>query len=481
MEKAEVALNKRERRAVFSLAGIFGLRLLGLFMVLPVFSVYAHGLKGAFEHPVLIGIAMGAYGLTQAIFQIPFGNLSDKWGRKPTIAAGLVIFAIGSVIAAQATSIEWLLIGRIVQGAGAVAAAIIALTADLVREERWTKAMAVIGITIGISFSISLVLSAPLAHWIGVSGIFWLMAVLSLLAIAVLYLVIPEAPAQFHRDAEMNPAILSTVLRDPSLLRLDFGIFSLHTGLTAIFVVLPLVLIDPAHPLLILSDQWMLYLPVMLLSFIAMLPMIIVGEAKRKLKEVFVLAIAILLASVILMALSAHNLWLIAIALFLFFVGFNVLEASLPSLVAKFCHPGAKGTATGVYTTSEFFGAFCGGLLGGLLYIPGQRNYSDIFWAVALIYGIWLVVALTMQRPRYLATRIFPLSPGAPAQQNLEERLLQLPGVAEVAVFPDEAAVYCKVDSKVYDEKAILNVLAAGWTGPARASREARRTSATAS
>jgi len=459
MSNAEAALNQKERRAVFSLAGIFGLRLLGLFLVLPVFSVYAHGLQGAMNHPAMIGIALGAYGLTQAFFQIPFGKLSDHWGRKPVIALGLVIFAIGSAIAAMATSIEWLLIGRIVQGAGAVAAAIIALTADLVREERWTKAMAIIGITIGISFSISLILSAPLAHWIGVNGIFWLTAVFSLAAIGVLYLVIPEVPTRFHRDAELSPAMLGEVLRDPSLLRLDFGIFSLHTGLTAIFVVLPLVLIDPHHPLLVLADQWMLYLPVMLLSFVAMLPLIIIGEAKRKLKEVFVIAITILLLSVILMALSAHALWLIALALFLFFTGFNVLEASLPSLVAKFCHPGAKGTATGVYTTAEFLGAFCGGLLGGLLYIPGARNYSDIFWAVSIIYALWLVVALTMQRPRYLATRVFTLTDIAAQQPNLEKRLLALPGVAEVAVFKDEKAVYCKVDSKIFEEQAVSAVL----------------------
>ena len=461
MAAVQNVLERRERRSIFALAGIFGLRLLGLFLVLPVFSVYAHGLHGAMEHPALIGIALGAYGLTQAMFQIPFGKLSDKWGRKPVIAAGLVIFAIGSVIAAQATSIEWLLVGRIVQGAGAVAAAIIALTADLVREERWTKAMAIIGITIGISFSVSLVLSAPLAHWIGVQGIFWVTAVLSVLAIGVLYKVIPEVPARFHRDAEMNPAVLGTVLRDPNLLRLNYGIFALHTGLTAIFVVLPLVLVDSHHPLLSQADQWMLYLPVMLLSFVAMVPFIIVGEAKRKLKEVFVLAVAILVASVVWMALSGHNIWSIAIALFLFFVGFNILEASLPSLVAKFSHPGAKGTATGVYTTAEFFGAFCGGLLGGLLYLPGQRNYSDVFWAVAVIYLIWLVVALTMRSPRYVATRIFPLPDGDRDIDGLTQRLLQLPGVAEVAVFPDEGAVYCKVESKVYDEERLRAIIAA--------------------
>nr|RNF64402.1 MFS transporter [Acidithiobacillus sulfuriphilus] len=459
MTVAQNVLDRRERRSILALAGIFGLRLLGLFLVLPVFSVYAHGLRGAFNHPALIGIALGAYGLTQAVFQIPFGKLSDRWGRKPVIAAGLVIFAIGSVIAAQATSIEWLLVGRVVQGAGAVAAAIIALTADLVREERWTKAMAVIGITIGISFSVSLVLSAPLAHWIGVQGIFWLTAALSILAIGVLYGVIPAVPARFHRDAEMNPAVLGAVLRDPDLLRLDFGIFALHTGLTALFVVLPLVLIDPKHPLLSQADQWMLYLPVMLLSFVAMVPLIVIGEAKRKLKEVFVLAIAILVAAVVWMALSSHSLWAIAVALFLFFLGFNVLEASLPSLVAKFSHPGAKGTATGVYTTAEFLGAFCGGLLGGLLYLPGQRNYSDVFWAVAAIYIIWLAIALTMRRPRYVATRIFSLPEGQKDIQNLTQQLLHLPGVAEVAIFPDEGAVYCKVESKIFDEERVRAVI----------------------
>ncbi|XTI73163.1 MFS transporter [Acidithiobacillus sp. AC3] len=453
------ALDRREKRAVFSLAGIFGLRLLGLFLVLPVFSVYAHGLRGAANHPALIGIALGAYGLTQAILQIPFGKLSDRIGRKPIIAIGLLIFAIGSVVAALASSIDGLLIGRIIQGAGAVAAAIIALTADLVREERWTKAMAVIGITIGISFSISLVLSAPLAHFIGVSGIFWLTAVLALVAIAVLYLVIPSSPAKFHRDAELNPAMLRTVLRDRNLLRLDFGIFALHSGLTAIFVVLPLVLVDPRHPLLSLSDQWTLYLPVMLLSFLFMVPLIAVGEAKRKLKEIFLFAIGLLIVAGILMAVSYHSLIMIAIALFLFFVGFNVLEASLPSLIAKFSHAGAKGTATGVYTSSEFLGAFCGGLLGGLLYAPEARNYSVIFWVVTGIFVLWLLIALGMQRPRYLATRIFTL-PANP-DGGLEQRLLALPGVAEVAVFPDEGAIYCKVDSKIFAEDQALSLLGA--------------------
>ena len=459
MTTPQNALDGRERRSIIALAGIFGLRLLGLFLVLPVFSVYAHGLHGAIRHPILIGVALGAYGLTQAIFQIPFGRLSDKWGRKPVIAAGLLIFAVGSVIAAQATSIEGLLVGRIIQGAGAVAAAIIALTADLVREERWTKAMATIGITIGISFSVSLVLSAPLAQWIGVQGIFWLTAALSILAIGVLYKVIPDVPARFHRDAEMNPAALKDVLRNPNLLRLDFGIFSLHTGLTALFVALPLVLIDPQHPLLSEADQWMLYLPVMLLSFVAMIPLIIIGEAKHRLREVFVLAIAILLAAVAWMALSNHSIWSIAIALFLFFVGFNVLEASLPSLVAKFCHPGAKGTATGVYTTAEFLGAFSGGLLGGLLYLPGQHNYSDVFWAVAAIYLIWLIVAFTMQQPRYVATRIFPLPVDSQDNSQLTRQLLQLPGVVEVAIFPDENAVYCKVESKIYDDERVRSII----------------------
>ncbi len=451
-------LDRRERRSVISLASIFGLRLLGLFLVLPVFSVYAHSLHGAHADPALVGIALGAYGLTQAIFQVPFGRLSDRFGRKPIIALGLFIFFIGSIIAALSTSIGWLLAGRVIQGSGAIAAAIIALTADLVREERWTRAMAVIGITIGVSFSISLVLSAPLTHWIGVPGIFWLTAILSLLAIAVLYLVIPASPAKFHRDAELNPAMLSHVLRDPDLLRLDFGIFALHTGLTAIFVVLPLVLVGGAHPLLAMKNQWMLYLPVMLLSFIAMIPFIAIGETKRRLKEIFVFAITVLLAGVILMAISHGSIPWIGFSLFLFFVGFNILEASLPSLIAKFSHPGAKGTATGVYTSSEFFGAFCGGLLGGLLYAPEARNYSTVFWVVAVIYALWLVLALTMRTPPYLSTRIFSL-PADYRGISLEKRLVELPGVSEVAIFADENAIYCKVDSQLFSEEQAMAVL----------------------
>jgi len=257
-------MTRDERKGAASLAGIFGLRMLGLFLILPVFSTYAHGLEGALQHPELVGIALGAYGLTQALLQIPFGMMSDKFGRKPVIAAGMVLFAIGSVIAAISTSIEGVLLGRIVQGSGAVAAAVIALTADLTREEHRTKAMAMIGITIGISFAISMVLGPLLNGLIGVSGIFWLTAVLALGSILVLYLIVPDVKqSSHHSDSEVTAGMFGRILRHGSLLRLDAGVLILHASLTALFVVLPLVLADKSLDLLAMSDQGILYLPVL--------------------------------------------------------------------------------------------------------------------------------------------------------------------------------------------------------------------------
>jgi len=451
-------MTREERRGAASLASIFGLRMLGLFLILPVFSTYAHGLDGAFEHPALVGIALGAYGLTQALLQIPFGMMSDRFGRKPVIAAGMLLFALGSVIAAMATSIEGVLLGRVIQGSGAVAAAVIALAADLTRDEHRTKAMATIGITIGVSFAISMVLGPLLNAWVGVSGIFWLTAVLALGSILVLYFIVPDAKqTSHHSDSEVTASMFGDILKHQGLLRLDAGVLILHASLTAMFVVLPMVLADKTLNLLAMTDQWMLYLPVMLLSFALMIPLIIVAEAKRKMKQIFVLSIALLIGACVLLAMGHASIVLIGVALLLFFTGFNTLEASLPSLVAKYAPAGAKGTAIGVFNTSQFFGAFLGGVLGGFMYHPAVQNYAMVFWVIAGLLAVWLLIAMTMQQPPYLASRSFEVQLGDVNQMgDLEARVLAVNGVAEALLIVDESTLYCKIDNKLVDEETLF-------------------------
>ncbi len=452
----DMGMNASEKKSAASLAAIFSLRMLGLFLILPVFSTYAHGLQGALEHPELVGIALGAYGLTQALLQIPFGMMSDRFGRKPVIAAGMLLFAIGSVVAAMSTSIEGVLLGRVIQGSGAVAAAITALVADLTRDQHRTKAMAMIGMTIGVSFAVSMALGPILNAWIGVDGIFWLTGVLALVSILVLYMVVPDVQdAGHHSDTEVTVGNFGRILSDVNLLRLDAGVMILHASLTALFVVLPMVLVN--LNLLALNEQWKLYLPVMLLSFVLMIPLIIVAEAKRKMKQVFVLSIALLMGAAAMLAEGYSSLMWVAAALLLFFTGFNTLEASLPSLVAKYAPAGIKGTAIGVFNTSQFFGAFLGGVLGGLLYQPVLHNYDVVFWVVAGLFGVWLLIAMTMQQPPYLASRSFQVQLSGDIQARaLEQKLLSLAGVAEAVVILEESSVYCKLDSKVVDEEQIL-------------------------
>jgi len=460
--EVEQTMSAVERRSAMSLAGIFGLRMLGLFLILPVFAPYAHGLQGAAENPLLVGLALGAYGLTQAILQIPFGMLSDRFGRKPVIAIGMLLFAIGSVIAAMSDSITGVLIGRIIQGSGAVAAAVIALTADLTREEHRTKAMAMIGMTIGVSFTLSMVLGPLLGHVIGVSGIFWLTGAMALFSILFLYLVVPDPKRQVHhRDAEVTSGMFASVLRNRELLRLDFGVFVLHAALTAMFVVLPMVLMDSAHPLLESASQWKLYLPVMGGAFLLMVPLVIIAEARRKMKQVFVSAIGMLVLAEVLLSMHNHSLTIIAAALAVFFVGFNALEATLPSLISKIAPASAKGTAVGVFNTCQFFGAFVGGMLGGLLYQPALHNEAEAFLAIGGLLGLWMVVALLMPQPRHVATRMLHIEASDDADvAALRKRLMAVQGVVEVELYGDEQTAYCKVDSKLLDDEALRNAVA---------------------
>ncbi|QGM22240.1 MFS transporter [Spiribacter sp. 2438] len=387
-------MNTTERRATAGLAVIFGLRMLGLFLILPVFALYGDELTGA--TPALIGLAIGAYGLTQALLQIPFGMLSDRLGRRPVIVAGLLIFALGSVVAAQADTIYGVILGRILQGGGAIAAAVMALAADLTRDTQRTKAMALIGISVGAAFMVALVLGPAIAAGTGLAGVFWATAVFALVAMALLFLLVPAGgEATFRPEVNARAGGLPVVLRHPDLLRLDLGVLLLHLVLTASFVVLPVVLESRLGVLR--TDHWMVYVPVLVLSVAGMAVILAVGERRRILHRLLAGVAALLIGAQLLMAGFTDSLIIVLGALWLFFVGFNTLEASLPSLLTRFSPEGFRGTALGVYSTAQFLGAFLGGTLGGLVY--GGFGVQGVFLFCAAAAALWLLVALGLRAP----------------------------------------------------------------------------------
>lgn len=441
-----------EKRAVSSLASIYALRMMGLFMILPVFALYGEELTG--NTPFLIGLAIGIYGLTQALFQIPFGMLSDRIGRKPVIAAGLLIFAVGSVIAAVSDSMLGVIFGRALQGAGAIAAAIMALTADLTREEHRVKAMAVIGGSIGFAFAISLVAGPIVNNFIGVQGIFWITAVLAIGGIFVLYKMVPTPVcSRFHRDAEPVPAQFKNVLSDSELLRLDAGIFILHMVLTASFVAMPFALRDYAD--LESAQHWWVYLPVLLIALAVMVPFVIVAEKRRRMKQVMTGAVLVLAVAEFLLMLDHYSVVSIFLALLLFFIAFNTLEATLPSMIVKTAQPHIKGTAMGVYSSSQFFGAFAGGIIGGALY--GHYGVTGVFGFCGLALLFWAYLVITMRNPRYLGSFMVNVGPvDEHRARQLVNDMTHITGVAEVIIIPEDGIAYLKVDNQALDKNALL-------------------------
>src|SRR5688500_12605315 len=448
-------MSPTELRATAGLAGIYGLRMLGMFIILPVFAFYAEHLPGGSNY-TLVGIALGAYGLTQAILQIPFGWLSDRFGRKPVIYVGLILFAIGSFIAASATDIYGVIFGRIIQGAGAISAAVMALAADLTREEHRTKAMAAIGMTIGATFALSLVIAPVLNRLIGVPGIFAMTGVLALLAMAVTARVVPDpAESRFHSDTEASAGRFYTVLRDPQLSRLDFGVFVLHAVLMALWLVVPLSLRQAG---LAADHHWHVYFPVLLLSMVMVIPAIIYGEKKAKLKQWFVLAVAVLLASQVMLAVMSESLWGATAALLVFFAAFNLLEATLPSLISKIAPVGAKGTAIGIYSSVQFLGAFVGATAGGYLY--QHHGGSALFAFCGILLALWLMFAVTMKAPAAVRTRMYHVQDMDTGKATgLSRQLAALPGVHEALVLASEGVAYLKVDMSGFDEQGVVQLL----------------------
>ncbi len=386
-------MNRLETRASLALAGIFALRMLGLFILLPIFSVYAQHLSGG-DRPALMGLALGIYGLVQACLHIPLGILSDRIGRKPVIIGGLLLFILGGVIAACANSLGGIAVGRGIQGAGAISAAITALIADLTREEHRSKAMAIIGGSIGIAFALSLVIATPLYKHIGMSGIFWVMSILGCGAIILVIKAIPSIP---QRTRLSNSNQLRQIASRADLWRLNFGVLVLHATQIAMFLVVPRLLNDAGLPL---TAHWKIYLPVVLSSFALMLWPMITAERAGKIRLILLSAIALLIGVQLLFALQANSfsqaggLGMIAFLLLLFFTAFNLLEALQPALVSRLADE-AKGTALGIYNTTQALGLFLGGALGGMLL--KFASTSVIFLSCAGLLLLWLIIAHRMQ------------------------------------------------------------------------------------
>ncbi|WP_290785072.1 MFS transporter [Halomonas sp.] len=455
MRKVSGLLLPSERRAITGLASLYATRMLGLFMVLPVLALYADELTGA--TPLLVGLALGVYGLTQALLQIPFGALSDRIGRKPVIAFGLVLFMIGSVVAANAESIGGVILGRCLQGSGAVAAAIMALLADQTREQVRTAAMATIGLSIGVAFALAMVLGPWLAAGFGLSAVFWFTAVLAVLGLAVLWKLVPPAPRRLqHRDVGIERSQLAATLGRHELLRLDLSIFALHLILMAIFVAVPFRLVEAG---IAMERHGLTYLGVMLLAFAGMVPLVILAEKRRQMKAMCLLAIAAITLSLGGLASLDGSLWGLLGWLLLFFIAFNLLEATLPSMLSKLAPAGAKGTAMGVYSTSQFLGAFLGGVLGGFL--AQQWGLAAVFVGCGLLGVVWLGLMAGMTPPPHLASEVVALDDehqGA-ALESLAARFAEVAGVEDVLVVAEDRLAYLKVDRRHLDEEALARVI----------------------
>ncbi len=451
-------MKSKEHSAVISLSLIMAFRMLGLFMILPVFAVYAQQVPHATTF--LIGLALGIYGLTQALLQMPFGRLSDSLGRKPIIAFGLILFAIGSIVAALSHSIYGVIIGRAIQGTGAVGSTIMALAADLTRDENRSKAMATLGLTIGVAFSLAIILGPIINAWFHLSGIFWITAGLAAVGLVLLFTSVPTPPKlTFHSDVEIQSNRFKSILKNKELLKLNGGIFTLHATLTALFLAIPILLTHVMK--LSQGKQVILYLIVLLVAFVTMVPLIIIAEKRRQMKRVFTATIVALTLSLFLLLFFHQTVVEVAVILLLFFAGFTLLEATLPSWLSKISPIRSKGTAMGIYSSCQFFGIFVGGSLGGLIF--SQFNIDGVLVLCIVLLLVWLSFAFTMKPPPYLSTLIFPVKEAAIQDPDeLSHKLRSIPGVAEVAIMAEEKELYIKVDKKVVAKDELRKLIGNG-------------------
>jgi MFS family permease len=447
------SMSRVELRAGASLAGVYGLRMLGLFFILPIFAVHAATLEGG-ANLTLVGLAIGGYGLSQGLLQIPFGMASDRWGRKPLIYAGLLVFAAGSFLGIAATDIWTAIAARILQGAGAINSVAMALAADLTREQHRTKIMAMIGATIGLTFALSLVGAPVLYRYIGMGGVFALTGVLSLLAIGVVKYWVPDPPRLMA--IEQAPVARRAALLAPELLRLNAGIFVLHIVLYAMFVVVPPLLVQTGLPL---PEHWKLYLPVVLASFVLMVPGVVYADRKNRPKPVLLASVALLVAVEAGLAALDTSIAVLAGLMLAFFAAFNVLEAMLPALVSRIAPAQGRGVAIGVYNTTQTLGVFFGGLLGG--WAAMHFGAAAVFGMCAALAAVWLLVAAGM-RPlspvNQLSSLTFSIAAGVELER-LRESLAAVRGVREAEVLPRERIVHLKVVTGQWDESKVRKLI----------------------
>ena len=439
-------MNSLERRSTFALSSIFALRMLGLFMIIPVFSVAGQSYQ--YATPALIGLAVGVYGLSQAILQIPFSLIADRFSRKPLVVLGLLLFAIGGAVAAMSDTIYGVIIGRAIAGAGAVSAVVMALLADVTREEQRTKAMAAMGMSIGLSFVVAFSLGPWLTSLVGISGLFWVTTIMGLAAIAMLLLV-PKVTRHHKNFQQGYFAQLKQVLKMPDLNRLHVSVFTLHLLLTAMFIYVPSQLIEFAQ--IPLAKHGLIYLPLLVISLFFAFPSIIVAEKYRKMRSIFLTAIAGIILGLITLIFGYESKYILLTGLGLFFIAFNVMEALLPSWLSKAAPIQSKATAMGVNASSQFLGAFFGGTLGGqLLMLNNTAMGWSILTAIAII---WLLISFGLAQPRYLSSIVLRL-PESKQTDEWTSQLLAIRGIEEVVVMSDQHVAYIKVDKQRIDEAA---------------------------
>ncbi|NNG76120.1 MFS transporter [Acinetobacter sp. ANC 4277] len=439
-------MNALERRSTFALSSIFALRMLGLFMIIPVFSVAGQSYQGA--TPALIGLAVGVYGLTQAILQIPFSLLADRFSRKPLVVLGLLLFALGGAIAAMSETIYGVIIGRAIAGGGAVSAVVMALLADVTREEQRSKAMAVMGMSIGVSFMVAFSLGPWLTSLVGISGLFWVTTIMGLAAISMLLLV-PKVTRHHKNYQQGYLAQLKQVLKMGDLNRLHVSVFTLHLLLTAMFIYMPSQLIQFAD--IPLASHGLVYLPLLIISLFFAFPSIILAEKHRKMRGIFLTAIGGIILGLLVLIFGYESKYILLAGLGFFFIAFNVMEALLPSWLSKSAPIQSKATAMGVNASSQFLGAFFGGMIGGQLLL---LNNTAMGWSILTgIAIVWLLISFSLAQPRYLSSLVLRL-PETKQTDEWTSQLLAIRGIEEVVVMSDQQFAYVKIDKQLINEAA---------------------------